>query len=62
MPSLTIIIEAGDDPTVTDPHDVAEEIVDTFNEMASRNASPQVEFIRAEWGDAITDGGVTDGH
>jgi hypothetical protein len=57
MPKLVIVIETkpvaedGPDPTVVDPHEIAEAIIGEYNEHCGWNRSPggSVEFVSAAW-------------
>jgi hypothetical protein len=55
MAKLTIVVDIGDgpDPILVDPHDVAEEIVDIYQEHARFNSATSyiVTFDSAEWVD-----------
>jgi hypothetical protein len=48
--TMTFDVE-GTDPTLEDPHDVAGVILDTFNEWARANGTPEVAqgHLEAEW-------------
>jgi hypothetical protein len=50
---LTIVVDVDDiiDPTLNDPHDIAESIIETYTEMRDANPHyPWIEFVGAEWG------------
>lgn len=53
MTLLTIVIDTKDDgdldPTLVDPHEVAEDVVHAYNESARANGEMQVDFVSAEW-------------
>lgn len=51
MPYLLIRCEVADsiDPTLVDPHDVAEDIIENYNEWGRSNGQPEVDFESAEW-------------
>lgn len=53
---LTIVIEVPPrvDPSYVDPHEPAEEIIETFNEWADANGMYPIEFVGAEWGHHLT--------
>lgn len=47
---LTITVEVDDvDPTLTDPHELAQDILDAYNHVAALNGEPLVAFDSAEW-------------
>jgi hypothetical protein len=49
---LTIVIEVSPvvRPELNDPHVVAEEVLDTYNDVAENYGYGSVKFIAAEWG------------
>jgi hypothetical protein len=52
MTRLTIVIDVENvDPTLQDPHDVAEDALD-YRSMRISFARP-IEFVSAQWGDAL---------
>jgi hypothetical protein len=52
MARLTIVVEVPDaDPTLEDPHEVAEELLDTDHRGLSSSDAPS--FVGAEWGDHL---------
>jgi hypothetical protein len=48
---LTMTIDVDDtvDPTLTDPHEVAEDVVARYQEHQRVNPGPEVTFVSAEW-------------
>ena len=50
MARLTVVIDTRLDPTLYDPDNVAEDVIDTFNQFAETNGIDPVDFVRAEWG------------
>lgn len=48
---LTMIVQVDDsvDPTLVDPHEIAEDVVAIYDEHARRNGDTRVEFVSAEW-------------
>jgi hypothetical protein len=50
---LTIVVHVECDAAHTDPHDVAQDIVDSYeNDRRHGYSGPAVEFVSAEWTDA----------
>lgn len=52
MPRLTMTIEVPDvAPSLTDPHDIAEGVVDRYNEQLAHEFTdaPPVLFVNAGW-------------
>jgi hypothetical protein len=54
MSKLVIVVEVDDGimPSLVDPHEVAEDIVDEYNAACSANGWHSVEFVSAEWSNA----------
>lgn len=52
MARLTIVIETPPrlEPSLADPEDIAQELVDVFNEWAQAQGMDPVGVVRAEWG------------
>lgn len=46
---MTIVIEVDEDPTRVDPHEVAELLIDTYNEDSMAFLQPEITFVSAEW-------------
>lgn len=55
MARLTIVVEIPDivDPTLADPHEVADEVLDLDGDRRSRDWPTAPEFVGAEWGDHL---------
>jgi len=52
MSRITIVVNVlGADPTLVDPHDVAQELIDTANEHLGRPSPEEAIFVSAEWVD-----------
>ena len=53
MTKMIITIDTLDDgdtdPEVTDPHDIAEDVVTEYNRYARANGEMTVSFVDAEW-------------
>lgn len=50
MTTLLIRVEVDDDPTTTDPHEVAESLVEAYREDVAHGLDgPPVTFVSAEW-------------
>lgn len=50
MARLVIVVEVDQDPTLVDPYDVADSLVDTYEEERRANRSlPIITFVSAEW-------------
>lgn len=48
---MTIVIEVSEDtdPTLVDPHEVAELLIDTYDEDNPLFFQPKITFVSAEW-------------
>jgi hypothetical protein len=56
---MLLVLDVDADSTLTDPHDVAANIVEAYNDDRTVSAwgGPPVEFVSAEWiGEVVRDG------
>ncbi len=60
MPKILLVIDVTDcDPTVTDPHEIGCDLVDTFDDelkYAARDDGYRVRFVSAEWESLVPSG------